>query len=292
MVAVVSPAGQRSSSEKPFAFRRLFIYNSLVAHLFRSPLSMTVPQLRSPIVLVHGLFGFDQVRMGPWVVVDYFNGIPPVLRAAGNRVLVPKLSPTASIASRAAQLKAFIDRESPDAPVHLIGHSLGGLDCRYMITHLGMTARVLSLTTLGTPHRGCYFADWALGRFSRLFGTILDQFHVPREAFDDLTVARCKKFNEETPDAPAVRYFSIGGHYPLHWSSPSWRLTAPLVARVEGPNDGVVSLSSAKWGESFEVWEADHMSLVNWPGPLKLKHKSNRILQYGELLGRLRDEGF
>ena len=112
---------------------------------------MTVPQLRSPIVLVHGLFGFDQVRMGPLVLVDYFHGIPPVLRAAGNRVLVPKLSPTASIASRAAQLKAFIDRESPGEPVHLVGHSMGGLDCRYLITHLDMASRVLSLTTLGTP---------------------------------------------------------------------------------------------------------------------------------------------
>jgi triacylglycerol lipase len=253
---------------------------------------MTVPQIRSPIVLVHGLFGFDQVRMGPLVLIDYFNGIPPVLRAAGNRVLVPKLSPTASIASRAVQLKAFINREAPDEPVHLIGHSMGGLDCRYMITHLGMAPRILSLTTLGTPHRGSPFADWALARFARIFGTILDQLHIPRQAFDDLTVARCKKFNDETPDAPAVRYFSIGGYHPLHWSNPSWRLTAPLVARAEGPNDGIVSLSSSKWGESFEVWDADHMSLVNWPQPLKLGRKHDRIIQYAELLGRLRDEGF
>jgi triacylglycerol lipase len=253
---------------------------------------MTVPLLRSPIVLVHGLFGFDQVRMGPLVLVDYFHGIPPVLRAAGNRVLVPKLSPTASIASRAIQLKAFIDRESPGEPVHLIGHSMGGLDSRYMITHLGMASRVLSLTTLGTPHRGSPFADWALARFARLFGTILDRLGIPRQAFDDLTVARCKTFNDETPNAQGVRYFSVAGHHRMHWSNPPWRLTAPVVARAEGPNDGIVSLSSAKWGESFEVWDADHMSLVNWPRPLKFARKSNRILQYGELLGRLREEGF
>jgi triacylglycerol lipase len=254
---------------------------------------MLVPQLRCPIVLVHGLFGFTQVRMGRWVLVDYFNGIPPVLQAAGNRVLVPKLSPTNSIARRAAQLKAFIDYVSPHEPVNLIGHSMGGLDCRYMITHLGMESRVLSLTTLGTPHRGCFFADWALARFNRVFGSILDQFNVPRQAFDDLTVARCKTFNDRTPDAPAVRYYSVGGHYQLRWSNPSWRLTASLVAKVEGPNDGIVSLTSAKWGESFEVWDADHVSLVNWRLPLKLGRKRrSRIPQYADLLGRLRDEGF
>src|SRR3954466_128814 len=34
--------------------------------------SMIVPRLRAPIVLVHGLFGFDRLRLGPWVQVDYF----------------------------------------------------------------------------------------------------------------------------------------------------------------------------------------------------------------------------
>ncbi len=141
---------------------------------------MTVPRLRHPIVLVHGLFGFTQVRMSQWVLLNYFAGIPPVFQAAGNRVLLPKLSPTGSIASRAAQLKAYIERVSPDQPVNLIGHSMGGLDCRYMITNLGMASRVLSLTTLGTPHRGSPFADWALVRFARIFGSILDQLHIPR----------------------------------------------------------------------------------------------------------------
>jgi triacylglycerol lipase len=253
---------------------------------------MTVPPLRHPIVLVHGLFGFDRVRMGPWIAMDYFHGIPPVLRAAGNRVLVPKLSPTASIASRAMQLKVFINHHAPDEPVHLIGHSMGGLDCRYLITHLGMASRVLSLTTLGTPHRGCSFADWALARFARIFGSILDQLNIPRQAFDDLTVERCRKFNEDTPDVPAVRYFSIAGFNPLKWSNPPWRLTAAIVAKSEGPNDGIVSLSSARWGESFEIWDSDHMGLVNWPRPLKLSRKSERLRQYGELLGRLRQEGF
>ena len=84
---------------------------------------MIVPKLRVPIVLVHGLFGFDRIRVGPWTLVRYFPGIPEFLQASDNRVLIPSLSPTGGVAERAAQLKAFLDRESPSEPVHLFAHS-------------------------------------------------------------------------------------------------------------------------------------------------------------------------
>src|SRR4051812_1188659 len=108
---------------------------------------MLVPRLKAPIVLAHGLFGFDRLGVGP-VGIDYFPGIPAALRAAGNRVLVPRVRPMGGIADRAAQLKAFLDREAPGEPIHVFGHSMGGLDSRYMISCLGMAGRVLSLTTL------------------------------------------------------------------------------------------------------------------------------------------------
>src|SRR5438128_2084015 len=134
---------------------------------------MRIPKLRSPIVLVHGFFGFDRVRVGCLTLANYFPRIPELLRAAGNRVLIPRLCATGGIAHRAAQLKAFLDREAPREPVHLFAHSMGGLDSRYMISRLGMGGRVLSLTTLGTPHRGTAFADWGIRRLERLVKPIL-----------------------------------------------------------------------------------------------------------------------
>src|SRR5947209_5571793 len=105
---------------------------------------ITIPRLRSPLVLVHGLFGFNRIGLGRWTLVNYFPGIPRLLEAAGNRVLVPRLSPTGGVADRAAQLKAFLDREAPGEPVHLLAHSMGGLDARYMISRLDMGRRVLT----------------------------------------------------------------------------------------------------------------------------------------------------
>jgi triacylglycerol lipase len=42
--------------------------------------------------------------------------------------------------------------------VHIVGHSLGGLISRYYVQRLGGDARVGTLVTLGTPHRGSAIA--------------------------------------------------------------------------------------------------------------------------------------
>ncbi len=251
---------------------------------------MVIPCLRSPIVLIHGLFGFDRLQFGSLVLADYFPGIPEALRLAGNRVLLARLSPTAGIADRAQELKAQIDREYPGEPVHLLGHSMGGLDSRYMIARLGMADRVLSLTTLGTPHQGSSFADWAVHRFASLLRPLFDLLGVPSQGFFDLTMSSCQKFNQEVPDQPGVRYFSVAGRFECGWSAPEWSLSASVLRRIEGPNDGIVSVSSATYGESCEVWDADHLSLVNWYHPLRPPR--DRIPDYGRLIGRLKDEGF
>jgi triacylglycerol lipase len=252
-----------------------------------------VPCLNAPIVLVHGLCGFDRVQMGSWIVADYFPGIPGMLREAGNRVAVARVSPTAGIAARAAQLKQQIDRESPDEPVHVIGHSMGGLDARYMISRLGMSKRVLSLTTLGTPHRGSSFADWGVKRFRSLACPLFNFVGLSYQAFLDLTVASCRRFNAEVPDAPGVRYFSVASKLRPERSSWHWQLPARFINRLEGDNDGIVSVSSARWGEDYEIWDGDHMSLVNWPqltGPDE--GPSDYLPGYASLIRRLASQGF
>ncbi len=252
---------------------------------------MNIPKLRAPIVLVHGLFGFARVKLGAWKF-DYFNRIPEALEASGNRVDAAWLSPTRGIASRAEQLKQYLQRRYPGEPVHLLAHSMGGLDSRYMISRLGMDDAVLSLTTLGTPHRGSPFADWAKHSLVRLVAPMFDFLQLPRQAFDDLTVERCKEFNERTPNSPKVRYYSIAGHYTPTRFNPSWHLSGPIVEKAEGPHDGIVSIKSATWGESCDIWEGDHVSLINWPRPGVPAHLNDRLPHYASIVRRLRDEGF
>ena len=250
---------------------------------------MAMPKLSAPIVLVHGLLGYDRVQFGSWTVISYFAAIPEALQASGNRVLIPRLSRTAGIATRAAELKAFLDREAPGEAVHVIAHSMGGLDTRYMISKLDMADRVLSLTTLGTPHHGSPFADWGCRHFEFLVGPMLDTLGMSRQAFYDLTTTSCQAFNAEVPDVPGVRYYSVAGQFTADWTRPEMQLSWRIVQEKEGANDGLVSVASATWGEACDVWDGDHASLVNRSltlSPLKTRWP-DRIPQFEQLVQRL-----
>lgn len=249
-------------------------------------------RLQNPIVLAHGLLGFAKLAVGEITLASYFRGIPEFLRSSGNRVILTAVPPTGSIASRAEALKRQIEVESPEEPVHIIGHSMGGLDARHMIAHLGMAGRVLSLTTLGTPHRGSPFADWTAD-FCRKLGIfgLMHLASIDQEAFEDLRVASCAKFNERTPDAPQVRYFSVGGAPPPERLLFALRMSSRIIEPVEGPNDGFVSLASARWGEAFEVWDCDHVNMVGWSGPMQNRGAEGPSIfdRYAAIVERLAD---
>src|SRR5262245_40047095 len=205
---------------------------------FLSGFFAMMPRLRAPIVLVHGLLGISRIRVVGFTLSSYFPGIFESLEAAGNRVFAPQLSLTAGVADRAAQLKQFIDRATPGEPVHILAHSMGGLDARYMISCLDMGKRVLSLTTLGTPHRGTSFADWGVSRLSRVVKPVFQYFGLPTQAFLDLTMANCRAFNDQVRDASGVRYFSLAARHDGRIHTPEFLLPYGIVLAEEGPNDG------------------------------------------------------
>lgn len=253
-----------------------------------------IPRLDAPIVLVHGLCGFDRLTALRRPLLDYFPGIREQLDGVGNRVFHARVSPTAGVAQRAEDLRRYLNREVPREPVHIIGHSMGGLDARYMISRLGMADRVLSLTTIGTPHRGSPVADWLVRRFGRLVAPLLRLANIPCQAFYDLTTESCRRFNEQVPDVPGVRYFSVAGSCDRRFVGPEWLVPYTIVEQAEGPNDGVVSVASATWGEHTEVWVGDHLNLVNWPNRYARRCGVWDTIapDYGRIIRRLAAAGF
>lgn len=239
------------------------------------------PVLRYPVFLIHGLGGFDVIRLELLkkhpLRIEYFKAIPALLESAGvPRVAVAALPPHGSIRQRAQTLKAFIDQTLPDGRFHLIAHSMGGLDSRDYLTGLGGAERAVSLTTLGTPHRGSPIANLALKAFIDPCGRLLGKMNVPRPlkllqeqtaAHRDLRPEACAEFNARTPDAPGVAYFSWGGAPPpsaIHWLL---RVTHEILSRTGpdgGNNDGLVTLASARWSGWRGSVPADHIGLVGW----------------------------
>jgi triacylglycerol lipase len=71
-------------------------------------------------------------------------------------------------------------------------------------------------------------------------------------------------FNAATPDAPGVRYFSWGATYDPGLID-TWKWPHAVLLEKEGPNDGLVSVASARWGTYLgTLSHVNHLDLVGW----------------------------
>lgn len=108
----------------------------------------TEAQTRYPLVLVHGLMGFDDI-----LGLDYFYQIPADLSKNGATVLVAKVSAVNDNDVRGEQLlKQLKEWQAAKGytKFNLIGHSQGGPTARYAA---GIAPGLIaSVTTVGSPH--------------------------------------------------------------------------------------------------------------------------------------------
>lgn len=322
---------------------------------------------RYPIVLCHGLFGFD-VR-GPFWGLEfrYWSTTIDVLRdVAKAEVHVFEVPPTGSIEERAKSLHRFLCdpvNGLRGRHINFIGHSMGGLDVRYLISTIRPHPSEYipaSLTTLATPHRGSPIMDWCSENFGvgwRITEDLLqnaefaDEVHETQESSDEQgekktessllgnawlypangmsrmfsdmsnafnsymvaafdqpafgmlsTTYMNKSFNPETQDSPNVQYFSVAARVRnMAFWHPLWlpKLVMDKSALSRTPagisdgsadakysdrgNDGVVSISSAKWGTFLGVMEGwDHWGLRGPGVPERFRPVDHRVIRERE----------
>ena len=221
-------------------------------------------RLPRPVVLVHGLFGFDEIALGRSRHA-YFKGVAPALEQEGRRVFHARLPPAGSIEARARALAACV-HDLEVGPVILLAHSMGGLDARCAIARLVLAGRVAALVTVGTPHRGTPVADLTSDLAGRLgIARALAVAGLDLAALRDLTSASLECFNEEVPDARSVAYACVVGTVKdRRRSNPLLLPTQRWLAGQGGPNDGVVPASSQRWGEVLAEVDADHWAQIGW----------------------------
>jgi triacylglycerol lipase len=251
---------------------------------WRKPLLLRRKTPRHPVVLAHGLLGFDEIRIGR-ARHDYFRGVSARLEREGCVVHRCRVAKTASIAARASELAAFVN--AIDARrVNVVAHSMGGLDARYALARLGLRGKVASLVTIGTPHRGTPLADVGAGVAARGVLGALRRIGVDVDAFHDLTTARIAEFNRAVPDVRGVHYASVVGVPPRRRDvSPVLVPTFIWLGDTAGGNDGMVPAASQRWGEVVREIGADHFAQIGW------SHRFDAAEFYAELLRELRGRG-
>lgn len=119
----------------------------------------TYTQTRYPVVLAHGMFGWDKMAG----IIDYWYQIPQTLSKGGTRVYTTQVGGLESSEARGEQLRTQVETilALSGAPkVNLVGHSHGGHSVRYV--GATMPSRIASVSTVGTPAQGSPVADLIL----------------------------------------------------------------------------------------------------------------------------------
>jgi triacylglycerol lipase len=246
-------------------------------------------QTKYPIVLVHGLFGFDNV--GP---VDYFYGIPSALQSGGAKVYVTQVSAANSTEVRGEQLLVQVKQilaATGATKVNLIGHSHGGPTARYVASV--RPDLVASVSSVGGVNKGSRVADVLIGAVPNVSYTIANAVAglisflsgsptLPQNAYaaaQSLSTAGTLAFNSRHPEGvPAsacgegayqvngVYYFSWSGAQPytnvFDVSDPVLALTA--LAFEGAKNDGLVASCSSHLGRVIrDDYALNHLDEVN-----------------------------
>lgn len=285
-------------------------------------------QTKYPIVLAHGLLGFDRI-LGSF---DYWYQIPQALRQGGATVYVTQQSSANQSELRGEQLLATLKElkaKHGHEKFNLIGHSHGGQTVRYVA---GVAPElVASATSIGTPHTGTEFAETLMG-VTKATGTtalvatgvnglttlidLLSSGGLPQDslaALNSLTFEGAAKFNAKFPAGKptsttcgtgqgaagpelvgGVRYFSLSGSSVL--TNPLDLLDLALVAgslSFKGAaNDGLVSRCSSRWGTVVrDDFPWNHLDEVNQAFGLRGLMSPNPLSVYRAHANRLKGLG-
>ncbi len=300
------------------------------------PPDAPAPELGAPypVVFLHGMGGFGRLELGP-VGMTYFKGVAEALAADGEDAHFTLASPYDASEVRAQQLEAQITAilaETGRAKVNLVGHSQGGLDARILASPAGraLGARIASVTTIATPHRGSKVADLALGLVKGVPASVVDDVTgallgtLQKSAYELQTEAHLRAqlaqlseteavaFNARYVDDSRVTYMSYAGrtnlrtgigacdggelpNNPLDVDAAQPLLYPAAVYLEQGrfiANDGLVTVASAKWGRFQGCVAADHMKEVGHVSVGSTPLGFDQVAFARSVVARIRAQGF
>jgi triacylglycerol lipase len=258
----------------------------------------TYARTKYPIVLAHGLGGFDEL----FGVYDYWYGIPSTLRDYGAKVYVTTVSQLNSSEARGEQLLQQvlqIRAATGKAKVNILGHSHGGFDIRYVCAVRPDVCA--SATAVGSPVKGAALADWLRARvsngsfteavlafFANSLGTVLGLLtgHTnPQDAIaalDSLTAAGAAAFNAKYPQGVPATACGSGASTANGIRYYSWSGTGILTNALD-VSDAAMGLTSLVYPESNDGLVgrcSSHLGYV-----LKDNYFMNHLDEVNQILG-------
>lgn len=273
----------------------LFVISTINTYAMSSNKDSGYTETRYPIVLVHGLSGFDDI-----LGVDYWYGIPEILSEGGADVFVTQVATTNTPEVRGEQLIPQIEEVlaiTGADKVNLFGHSHGSPTARYVASV--RPELVASVTSIGGVNKGTPFAETVntiSGNDGRSFAPLLTVGDAVASgidfissggfeqdfaaAFMSITPAETEKFNQLHPGGVPKSQCGEGdyvynGIYYYSWTGnkPVTNLLDPLEAVLvtaslsfpEGEeSDGAIGVCSSHLGMTIrDDFRMNHLDEIN-----------------------------
>ena len=261
----------------------VLLFLAIPSFAFAGGSSSNTCNTKYPVILAHGM-GASAEILG---VVNYWWGIPDALTNEGCNLYITSVNGMDSTANKAAAFKTqFLQilAVTGASKANIIAHSHGCLYTRYAISNLGLAPKVATWTGLCGPNRGSYIADLVMYGLSdsvkQALGDSLDFIYAyvfgdtnPDSIANgyDVTTNYCVNvFNPNTPNMPGVYYQSWAAKAKISCPNIILEPTWLILLAHDGDNDGLVAVSSAKWGNFRGVedgaWYSpgvDHLCMVD-----------------------------
>jgi triacylglycerol lipase len=302
-----------------------WIYSAMLVFLLGFSIHSKAAQtdLKYPVVMVHGIFGFDDI----WGI-DYFYQIPQAMTQEGARVFVASVSPANSTEVRGEQLRTYVQAvlaQTGASKVNLIGHSHGGPTVRYVASV--SPEMVASVTSIGGVNWGSTFADFMRGQvptdsttewlvkqgldtLAKVISGVSGSPQRPQDSLamtQSLTTQGSVLFNSQYPEGMPTQYCgqgqslaSNGVHY-FSWSGAkaftnafdpadyALKLTSLVFSE---PNDGLVSSCSTHLGKVIkDNYKMNHLDEVNHTFGITSWSETNPVTLYRQHVARLQQLG-
>jgi len=279
-------------------------------------------QTRYPIVLSHGMLGFDSI-----LGIDYWYGIPHALRRDGAQVYVTEVSQLNTSELRGEELLDQVEEIvaiSGKSKVNLIGHSHGGPTVRYVAAV--RPDLVASITTVGAPHKGSDVADLIRkipegsggeAIVAGLVNTMGSLIHFlsgspsthPQNSLGTLESLHSEgaaRFNAKYPQGIPTSKCGEGAHKVNGVRYYSWSGTSPVTNPLDisdammgagslafdGPNDGLVGRCSSHLGMVIrDNYRMNHLDEVNQVLGLTSLFETDPLTVYRQHANRLKNAG-
>jgi len=228
------------------------------------------------ILLFHGL-SFTSQRWN----IPYWGNIPDQLEEQGFTCFQVPTGAYDSPEQACKKAVAFIKSKKSvflNYPIHLVGHSRGGIDAILTAQVLDKDLNISSISCISAPIQGALAAKKIVDKYTKtsflykllnLMGKILgDKNPDAYEALRQLSLDWSDKISS------TIKIFIYESKYPVHKMSWLWKRIASFLYGAEHAGDGMVNFSNLKLNQSnVEFFCMNslsdkiiyHWSMLRWP---------------------------